>query len=67
MFNTIANKLLQEYLNSVSHISPPTRGPSAIMDGPLPAGFKGSGVAGIAPGKIMPLKINKKKIKKKKA
>jgi len=65
MFNKIANKLLSEYSGSVEGLTPAVRGPSTIMSGPLPAGFKGSGAAGIAPGQQIPIKIKKKKIKKK--
>ena len=65
MFNKIANKLLSEYNNSMVNPTPAVRGPSAIISGTLPAGFKGSGAAGIAPGQQIPVKIKKKKIKKK--
>jgi len=67
MFTKITNILLREYQSHIAHLTPAIRGPSAIMNGSLPSGFKGSVIAGIAPGREIPLKIKKKKIKKKKA
>lgn len=49
----------------------PTPGPNINFSGPLPSGFKGSGIPGIAPGSegFVAIKIpkNKKKKKTKKA
>jgi hypothetical protein len=63
MYEKIINNILQE----LYHITPPVSGPSAIMSGPTPTGFKGSNVGGIAQGAQIPVKIKKRqRLKKKK-